>query len=691
MNVSHAYHFGGKLAGRFRETAPSKAKREGTLPLLPREAAGKRHCQKRCTGELTSKAEGDERQDPMALAAVAQPLGEAVRFPDRVLVCVDDRKVNLRSPSYCRSSEMVVVVLFSSKRDDVEVQQPCTDLLRGLAACGRERLKCKYLPRSCQRELAALQLDNRADYVRLMYQDLPVLVIGRQDIHTLRQLQKSACGGSHRTLVAQDQGSLCHQLGLVTPTSVCVPCVFTVEMKSTHHRSASGGGGSSGDLRIGYKQIGRSVWATGFGDLTKYLVMQRQRIERQACRLDRVIHAVLGLGGSSSNEPTPRSRRRRQQEQQDDSNSYGDDDESSTTTTPGHHHHHFHRALSAPPPPCRTGLPALPSTCGGGDDLTPASIGIGDRAISVWGPSLCSPASVSDHHHHQQQQHVSPYDADHHMRDIRLSCDRVPIEVVLKVMDYMGSSSVRTMRLCSCAWRKVATNVLRQRLAREGIELRALLPRRPRGGVAHVAPLPVYGAEGGANHCIDRYEDGAAFPHASSTNQLVHKIDTLKHLLRDVVPSGRQLLASLVDEIKQEGNVHFQQNQQRLALACYTEALSLLDLLYSPSSTTPAEQRAKLLSNMAACYLKLGRTSEALRASHLALSLKPRHPKALFHRGRSYLAMRNLARARHDLRSLVRQSNEGGEGGEGGEGESPSALITEAAALLAQINTTIAQ
>jgi len=56
--------------------------------------------------------------------------------------------------------------------------------------------------------------------------------------------------------------------------------------------------------------------------------------------------------------------------------------------------------------------------------------------------------------------------------------------------------------------------------------------------------------------------------------------------------------------VKQEGNKHFSESNYGDAAACYTKALSL--------SSVTGNDKAVLLKNRAACYLKLDKNNEAI-------------------------------------------------------------------------------
>ena len=56
-------------------------------------------------------------------------------------------------------------------------------------------------------------------------------------------------------------------------------------------------------------------------------------------------------------------------------------------------------------------------------------------------------------------------------------------------------------------------------------------------------------------------------------------------------------------QLKEEGNQLFKEGKHEEALSCYTKALSL--------DTSGASERNVYLKNRAACYLKLGRYSDA--------------------------------------------------------------------------------
>ena len=56
--------------------------------------------------------------------------------------------------------------------------------------------------------------------------------------------------------------------------------------------------------------------------------------------------------------------------------------------------------------------------------------------------------------------------------------------------------------------------------------------------------------------------------------------------------------------VKEEGNRHFKENKYGAAAACYTKALSM--------SGVTGNDKAVLLKNRAACFLKLDKNNEAI-------------------------------------------------------------------------------
>ncbi|XP_057744349.1 protein PHOX1 [Arachis stenosperma] len=104
---------------------------------------------------------------------------------------------------------------------------------------------------------------------------------------------------------------------------------------------------------------------------------------------------------------------------------------------------------------------------------------------------------------------------------------------------------------------------------------------------------------------------------------------------------------SMSQELKDEGNKLFQRRDLRGALVKYEKALKLLPRNHADVSY--------LRSNMAACYMQMGRSQypRAIRECDLALEVTPRYSKALLKRARCYEALNRLDLALKDVNAVV--------------------------------------
>ncbi|MED6206109.1 hypothetical protein PIB30_023975 [Stylosanthes scabra] len=100
-------------------------------------------------------------------------------------------------------------------------------------------------------------------------------------------------------------------------------------------------------------------------------------------------------------------------------------------------------------------------------------------------------------------------------------------------------------------------------------------------------------------------------------------------------------------DLKDEGNKLFQRRDPRGALLKYEKALKLLPRNHADVSY--------LRSNMAACYMQMGRSQypRAIRECDLALEVTPKYSKALLKRARCYEALNRLDLALKDVSAVV--------------------------------------
>ena len=107
-------------------------------------------------------------------------------------------------------------------------------------------------------------------------------------------------------------------------------------------------------------------------------------------------------------------------------------------------------------------------------------------------------------------------------------------------------------------------------------------------------------------------------------------------------PSGSG--ASMADELKAAGNAAFAAKDFEAACSSYTEALA---------ACKDDALRTSLLSNRAACYLKLKSFQNAVNDCTAVLSLDSSHTKALYRRAQAHEGLGNLAAAFKDASRLL--------------------------------------
>jgi hypothetical protein len=98
--------------------------------------------------------------------------------------------------------------------------------------------------------------------------------------------------------------------------------------------------------------------------------------------------------------------------------------------------------------------------------------------------------------------------------------------------------------------------------------------------------------------------------------------------------------------LRASGDGLFAQGKLREALALYDQALTL--------TPDKCSERALILSNRGACFLKDSRYPEALRECSAALEAEPGYERALLRRARAYEAVGHLEAAAADLDTAVR-------------------------------------
>ena len=96
--------------------------------------------------------------------------------------------------------------------------------------------------------------------------------------------------------------------------------------------------------------------------------------------------------------------------------------------------------------------------------------------------------------------------------------------------------------------------------------------------------------------------------------------------------------------LKEAGNQAFAEGDWDKALSCYTQALSLIEL--------DSPEKAVLLKNKAAVYLKVSDYEAAIKDCTTSLEISPDDPKALFRRCQAYEALEKYEEAYKDARQV---------------------------------------
>lgn len=116
-------------------------------------------------------------------------------------------------------------------------------------------------------------------------------------------------------------------------------------------------------------------------------------------------------------------------------------------------------------------------------------------------------------------------------------------------------------------------------------------------------------------------------------------------------------LISKASKLKAKGNRLFKSCNLAKAVVEYSTGIELLSSTPSEkvlSSVETSEVWAKLVSNRAACYLRLGQYEECIKDCSLILDISsPRHLKALWRRSQARLALGDSSGARQDLVTLL--------------------------------------
>ncbi|XP_038648919.1 peptidyl-prolyl cis-trans isomerase FKBP8-like [Scyliorhinus canicula] len=105
----------------------------------------------------------------------------------------------------------------------------------------------------------------------------------------------------------------------------------------------------------------------------------------------------------------------------------------------------------------------------------------------------------------------------------------------------------------------------------------------------------------------------------------------------EVKPKADQL--KMIMNERQKGNCYFQTKNYKLAILCYTCALTIIDantkdVLDHEDEKSFLDEKVKCYSNIAACHLNTGNLEEAFSCCDIVLQHQPQHCKALFRKGK---------------------------------------------------------
>ncbi|KAJ3276385.1 Tetratricopeptide repeat protein 9A [Terramyces sp. JEL0728] len=122
-------------------------------------------------------------------------------------------------------------------------------------------------------------------------------------------------------------------------------------------------------------------------------------------------------------------------------------------------------------------------------------------------------------------------------------------------------------------------------------------------------------------------------------------------------------------EHKDKGNQYFKNSEHQKALGEYYNAIlyltgldnSKISMGVPQANPLPEETKqeiSKLLiathSNMAACYLKLGKNDKAITSCEKTLALDDKNAKAMFRKGQAYAAMKETSKAIKIMKDAAR-------------------------------------
>jgi tetratricopeptide (TPR) repeat protein len=125
--------------------------------------------------------------------------------------------------------------------------------------------------------------------------------------------------------------------------------------------------------------------------------------------------------------------------------------------------------------------------------------------------------------------------------------------------------------------------------------------------------------------------------------------------IEGVEPSVSELL-KISDVIREKGNEVYKAKDLTLAVRKYQKSLRYLDFEKYPSVEEQKqidEAKAKVLGNLAACYLGLKSFQEVIATCNKVLDVDPENVKALNRRGQAYLNMKDYDESIKDFKKVL--------------------------------------
>ncbi|EFA83366.1 hypothetical protein PPL_04159 [Heterostelium album PN500] len=114
---------------------------------------------------------------------------------------------------------------------------------------------------------------------------------------------------------------------------------------------------------------------------------------------------------------------------------------------------------------------------------------------------------------------------------------------------------------------------------------------------------------------------------------------------------GDEEMFKVGETLKNIGNTYFKENKNQEAIDKYEKSLRYLDCVGKADGLKQTEISCYL--NMALCYNKLAKYSNAIDSCNKALKLSPNDIKGLFRRGKAYLLKKDYEEAIEDFQAVL--------------------------------------